>query len=142
MSRAAWVFCVCGHLESWHNIGAKEEICRGCDAWGKEDCECNQFIPRKGKVMFLTSKKATEWQAGKWKYTYTNFKPKTKQLLCFSGDYLYVIRLMGAPKEISFNDVPEGYKEHLNPEKALYRTKASLIRTVKRNLATRRKKNG
>lgn len=90
----------------------------------------------KGKVMFLTSKKAKEWKAGRWKHTYTNFCPKTKQLLCFSGDFLFIIKLLGKPRRITFGRVPKGYLPHITFLKPIYKTKAKLTKVVPRKLGS------
>ena len=93
----------------------------------------------KGKVMFLTSKKAKEWKAGRWKHTYTNFCPTTtKQLLCFSGDYLYIIKLLGKPKRIVISSVPDGYIPYLTVLKPVFKTKAKLIKIVPRKLRSKK----
>lgn len=87
----------------------------------------------KGKIMFLTSEKAKEWKAEKWKYTYTNFIP-TNQLLCLSGDYIYVIKLLGPSQVISWKKVPKGYRLGIDRDKIIYKTKAKLIKIVPRKL--------
>lgn len=84
--------------------------------------------------MFLTSQKAKEWREGKWKHTYTNFYPKKKVLSCLSGDYVYIIELIGQSQLIPFNKVPKGYQNCLNKDKKVYKTKAKLVRVDERKL--------
>ena len=88
----------------------------------------------KSKVMFLTRKKAKEWKSGVWKYTYTNFLPKVKYLQCFSGDYIYIIKLTGIPKRISLYGVPVGYRSCLIAGKRIFKTPAVLVRIKERKL--------
>ena len=89
---------------------------------------------KKFRLMFLKSKLAKQWKAGVWKHTYTNFYPTVREFHCLSGDYIYIIKLLGPPQIIPWRKVPEGYRSCINENKIIYRFRARLVKIVKRNL--------
>jgi len=85
-------------------------------------------------MTFLTTQKAKEWKAGRWKHSYTNFYPPKNGLFAVSGDYAYIIRFTGLPHVVSFNRVPKGYRSCVKATSIIYKTPAKLIRVVQRDL--------
>lgn len=85
-------------------------------------------------LMFLNSRKAEEWKAGRWKFTYTGFPWGTKYLRCLSGDYEYIIEREGSTERIPRVDVPENYRACLPKREFAFKTPAKLIRIIPREL--------
>lgn len=127
------------HLRSPHSF--HDECEEACVVLRKVQKEIDKTPVRKKKkfrVMFLKKEKAREWKSGIWKHTYTNFYPSVKEFHCFSGDYIYIIKLTGVPQIVSWNSVPKGYRGCISKDKTIYRSKAKLAKIVSRGLGRKK----
>lgn len=133
--------CGCNYTDYRNLIGYR---CGSRDFHTGQECggkiiagELPKEDESKSRLMFLTTEKAEEWKAGKWKHTYTSFYPNVKMLRCLSGDYEYFIELIGKPERILKSDVPTDYAKVLKPCRFVWKTEAKLVKIVPRKLGAK-----